>query len=135
MALLQWNDKFSVNVAEIDSQHKTIIELINSLFDAMKAGKGNLVIEQVLDNLSKYTFTHFNYEERYMRITDYPGYDTHKKEHDMLKSKVKELQKSLQTNSGTLSIQVMDFLKNWLTNHIMQVDKAYSEHFNKKNIR
>jgi hypothetical protein len=39
MGFTTWNDHYSVNVPEIDEQHKKLIALANQLYDAMRAGK------------------------------------------------------------------------------------------------
>ena len=48
MALLNWDSSLSVNVAEIDKQHKKLINMINELNEAMKRGEGKNVIEKTL---------------------------------------------------------------------------------------
>jgi hemerythrin len=72
MAMVTWNDNLSVNVAEIDLQHKKLVGLINELFDAMKIGKGKDVTGKILDGLISYTATHFTQEERYFDKFGYP---------------------------------------------------------------
>jgi hemerythrin len=66
MAFMEWNNSFSVNVAEIDNQHKHLIDLINKLFEAMSVGKGSEVMGTVLKDLINYTVSHFAMEEKYM---------------------------------------------------------------------
>ena len=52
MGLMEWDDSFSVKVAEIDSQHQKLFELINSLYDAMKEGKSKDMLGGIIDELS-----------------------------------------------------------------------------------
>jgi hemerythrin len=56
MALIAWSDSISVQVAEIDQQHKKLIAMINELSAAMKAGKGNEVLGKIADSLIGYTW-------------------------------------------------------------------------------
>ena len=65
MALIQWNNDLSVNVKEIDTQHQNLIRMINELFDAMKVGKGTEVLGKIFLQLTNYTKTHFQTEEKY----------------------------------------------------------------------
>lgn len=48
MALIEWESKFSVGVFEIDNQHKQLVKIINTLFDAMKQGAGNKVLGRII---------------------------------------------------------------------------------------
>jgi hypothetical protein len=59
MALLEWEQGFSVNVAEIDRQHQKLIGMINALNDAMKEGKGKEVLAQIHGELSVYAGDHW----------------------------------------------------------------------------
>jgi hemerythrin len=40
MASLTWNDKYSVNIREIDEQHKRLLALMGDLHAAMLQGQG-----------------------------------------------------------------------------------------------
>ena len=66
MPLITWTDNLSVNHTEIDNQHKKLVDLINILFDAMKAGKGTDVLNKIFAELTSYTIYHFTYEEKLM---------------------------------------------------------------------
>ena len=65
MALITWNEQYSVNVSEMDIQHQRLFELINQLHSAMLAGKGNETMDGILHGLKEYTITHFSAEEKY----------------------------------------------------------------------
>ncbi len=134
MALMTWNDSFSVHINEIDAQHKKWIDLLNSLHDAMKAGKGKEKIGEVLTGLVEYTKVHFSKEEGLMRASAYPFYAQHKKVHEDMVKEVESLLARYKSGEGTLTLDVMQFLKNWLSEHIMTTDKNYGPYLNSKGI-
>jgi hemerythrin len=135
MALIHWDSSFSVNVAEIDRQHQKLVQMINGLNDAMREGKGKDVLANVIDGLIGYTRTHFGTEEKYFDQFQYPDRDNHKKEHVEFVKKVSEFREKFEKGQIGLSIQVMNFLSDWLRNHIMGVDKKYGPFFNEKGLR
>lgn len=134
MALLDWKDEFSVGIAEIDRQHKVLIDLINKLHSAMRAGVGKRALSDILSELVEYTNTHFEHEEKMFLQYDYPERSTHHKEHEILTRQVLEFQNEYQEGRTSISIDVMDFLKDWLINHIAGSDKKYTQFFNAKGI-
>jgi hemerythrin len=126
MAFIDWSNSLSVDIKELDDQHKKLIELINQLNDAMKVGKGKDVIGKVLGSLIVYTKSHFATEERLMQTHSYPSYIIHKKAHDDLTKQALDLQKKFEAGNLAITIEVMGFLKDWLSKHIMNTDKQYS---------
>lgn len=134
MALMTWSDKLSVGVKQFDEEHKQLVRLINQLHDAMKTGQGKQVISNILQGLISYTQNHFATEERLMRTHGYPDYEQHKKEHNSLTLSVLDLQKQYQAGNMLLSQKVMDFLKDWLANHIQGLDKGYGPFLNGKGV-
>ena len=77
MALLTWQEKYSVGIKEIDNQHKQLIDMINELNDAMLAKRGKEVLMSVLNKLAAYCVTHFTNEEKMMSTHDYPDFAEH----------------------------------------------------------
>ena len=134
MALMEWTDDLSVSVKEIDEQHKKLIGLINSLHAAMLAKQGKQVLEKTIEELAAYTVYHFKTEENYMQKFAYPQYYFHKKEHDAFVKKVGDFQADFSSGKLGLSVEIMNFQKDWVTNHIKGTDKGYSATFHKNGL-
>jgi len=132
---MTWKDSYSVGVAEIDRQHKKLIELINTLHDAMSQGKGKQVVDTVLADLIKYCGTHFALEEKYMAETGYPDFESHREKHRKMTQKVLALQAEVKAGKKMITMEVMKFLEQWLDKHILGTDKKYGPHLNAKGIR
>ncbi|OGU68125.1 MAG: hemerythrin [Stygiobacter sp. RIFOXYA12_FULL_38_9] len=126
MALIQWNSTLSVNITQIDNQHMKLVELVNTLHDRMKEGKGKAALSGILNELTNYTVYHFKTEEDIFRKYNYPQTDAHLKEHDALVQQVVKLKADFDNGKSVLTLDVMNFLKDWLTLHIMGDDKAYT---------
>jgi hemerythrin len=135
MPLMNWKDDYSVKVRTIDQQHKKLIELLNQLYDAMRAQKGKEVLGQVLNELVTYTNTHFTFEEGLMQKHSYPAFESHKLQHQMLVKKVLEFQKEFSAGRATGTIDVMNFLKDWLNDHILGTDRQYASFFETKGVK
>ena len=134
MSFFPWNDGYSVNIREIDEQHKRLVSLVDEMYEAMRAGKGSEVLGKILADLIHYTKTHFATEERYFRLYGYPEFEVHKKEHDILTGQAMDLKEKFDAGQTALSSQTGTFLKNWLINHIQKTDKKYSAFLNGKGL-
>lgn len=134
MAFINWNENLSVNVKGLDNQHKKLVGTINELHDAMKDGQSNKVLSKILFDLVAYTKTHFKSEEELFEKYHYPDKIKHKKEHDDFVNKVGQFMNEFNNGKKNISIEVMNFLNNWLLNHIKVSDKAYSSFLNNHGI-
>jgi hemerythrin-like metal-binding domain len=123
MAFIDWNDTYSVGVVKIDNQHKRLVQIINELSDAMGAGKGKEVLGNVLKELIAYVNTHFKTEEEMMVKYGYEEYENHRYEHEKLTYEVKRFFDDYQAGKALLSVQIMNFLRSWLMDHIVVKDK------------
>ncbi|HUI31201.1 MAG TPA: bacteriohemerythrin [Candidatus Acidoferrales bacterium] len=118
MALMKWRERFAVNIKEIDEQHR----------------KWRDMLENILGGLVEYTRVHFATEERLIQQSWYPFFEGHKKIHDDMIGEVELLELRHKSGETSLSIYVMNFLKNWLADHIMGTDKNYGPYLNSKGI-
>ncbi len=135
MAYIDWQDDFSVNVKEIDDQHRGLIDIINSLYEAMLANKGRDLQKQTVNRMIDYAANHFALEEKYMKQFAYAGYQKHKGEHDQFTAKAHGLQERMNKAGSVLTLEILNFLREWLRNHILKVDKEYSAHFTRNGLR
>lgn len=132
--LITWSDNLSVKVPEFDEQHKKLIGIINRMYDALKSGRGKEAVETVLPELVEYTKEHFANEEALMQKLNYPGYLDHKGKHTALTNQVLEYVDRLKEGKSTAAVEMMEFLKKWLTSHIKGVDKKYGPYLQNKRV-
>ena len=134
MALMSWKDEYSVRITTIDTQHKKLVDLLNQIHEATHAGRGKEVVEKILNDLVAYTKLHFATEEEYLKKHAYPGFSQHKAEHDKLANQVLQFQQDYKSGKALMSIEIMQFLRDWLTKHILGSDKQYSPFLNSKGV-
>jgi len=134
MAIISWDDSFSVNVDGIDKQHYKLFGMINDLNDAMNQGKDKDILGKTISDLIDYTGTHFGTEEKYFDEFGYPETESHKKEHSDFVKKVCEFKEKFDAGTDELSTDIMNFLADWLQGHIKGVDKKYGSFFNENGL-
>jgi hemerythrin len=130
MALVTWDQSYSVKIAKCDADHKKLFALLNQLHEAMSAGKGKEVIGRKVKELSDYTKFHFSAEEELLEKTHYPLTGPHLAQHRVFVQRVEQFQKDVEKGVLGKAIEAVTFLKDWLTNHVKQVDQQYSAHLN-----
>jgi hemerythrin len=132
MVLIKLEDTLKLDIPEIDSQHETLIMLINLLHETMLQGAGKAALDEVLSKLLEHTQTHFAYEEKLMSQKGYPGYESHKSEHDNLTQHLMDLITRYKNGELLLSFGVVLELKGWALVHIEKSDKALGTFLNKE---
>ncbi len=128
MGMFTWQEKYSVRNAVIDEQHKGLFHAADELHAAMLRGAGRQVIGATLDALIDYTQTHFREEEQLMQKYKFPQYAQHKAEHDKFIRQAKGLKDGLSTGQAAITVSTMQFLNDWLKNHIIGLDTKIAQH-------
>ena len=124
-----WNDELSVGILSIDEEHRHIFGMISRLEQAIAVGRGKQVMAEVFDELLEYTATHFRHEEKLFDVYEYPDREKHRKQHEIMVQQVKELNRD---RRYVFPENLADYLRDWLSNHIMKTDKLYAEFLREK---
>jgi len=132
---VEWSDDFSVKVSLMDDEHKVLFDLINDLNSAMMDGQSSREIGKILDSLIDYTEYHFNHEEEMLKKISYPNISEQEKYHKLFVNKMKEFKKEMESGEVLLSVKIIDFLKDWLVSHIVNIDTKYSGFTNERGIK
>ncbi|MDH5228688.1 MAG: bacteriohemerythrin [Gammaproteobacteria bacterium] len=130
MAYIDFNQELHVGSKVMDQEHAVLIRFINMLHECTQEGHDDKTVGTVLTGLLEYTRTHFFVEEELMHAYEYPKYKEHKSAHDTFKSKVVKLNDEFQRGDMQITSTVLEFLKQWLTEHILKVDRELARHLN-----
>jgi len=129
MTFMQWTKKMSVGVAELDNDHKRLIDLINRLAQNAGDETKDAMLRQCLYGLQRYAEVHFRREEAVMTACGYRALEHHKSEHRAFVDKISALNRSFESRPGDMASAINDellaFLRDWLNHHILIEDMAY----------
>jgi hemerythrin-like metal-binding protein len=132
---MEWNDNLSVGVETFDKQHKKLIDLFNAFFASIQNKEGKERMEKVINGLKQYTVEHFKSEEDKMVLYKFPGYISHKKDHDDFVKAVIDFENRFKQGKMVLTIELTNFIKDWISDHIMKIDKQYTDFFVQKGVK
>jgi hemerythrin-like metal-binding protein len=123
MAFFEWKDSLTVGHPMIDRDHRMLIQYVNEMHTAMMSGKGKATVGLILGKLVAYTKEHFGREEIFWKSRGYVELEAHQKRHADLLKTVDKFKTDFDKGSNGLSVDVMNFLREWLNNHIMKSDQ------------
>ena len=134
MVFFKWTKDLETSIPLVDREHQKLVELLNKLYNAMKRGEGTEVVGEIIGSLKRYTQTHFKNEEKLFEKLGYPKIDEHIKIHNNFVAKIVEFEREFNSGSVALSIDIMNFLRSWLKDHIAGDDQAYARYFKDKGL-
>ena len=124
----EWKKEYSVKVKLLDEQHQQLIQTIDGLYQAILQNRGTEALNAVFANLNNYANVHFAEEEKYFKEFNFPETAAHTSLHSNFKKEILEMEKTSVDDNAPLKL--FFFLENWWINHIMDIDKRYSDFFN-----
>lgn len=123
--IMPWSSRLALSIDVIDNHHKELVRMINQLHKAMRMQKGTGKVAEILGALLDYTVFHFGFEEQLFDRFGYPETAGHKKIHQKLIGQIADFKDDLRAGKSTVTMELMDFLKDWLKEHILKTDMAY----------
>ncbi len=127
MSLFAWKAEYSVNEAALDSHHKELFSILNTVYEnVMNSTEVDCVLPKI-DELLAYTSYHFSAEEQYLREKDFPGIDDHMAEHKEFTHAIETLRTSYHNNDLEVSRDLIIVLGEWLLRHVIKEDRKYAE--------
>lgn len=130
MPFFVWSSAFSVGVAHLDEQHRTIFDLMERMYDSLASGNASMEIDRMsrmLVELRDCADTHFTDEEGLLVSIGYHELDTHKAMHRCFVQQLDEFRHCQCDGGVALNISLLLFLRDWLLNHILQEDRKYRD--------
>ena len=137
--MFEWQENFSVGIKELDDQHKELLRVGDELVVAMKNIAQGIDeydhVRQLLQEMSEYTSYHFDSEEELMARHDYPGLDRHRKQHRLFVGRLEDIDLAeLDLDQEEFMMDLLNFVADWVENHILHEDSKYGEFFQDQEI-
>lgn len=124
MVIFKWEDRFLTGAPQIDEHHLHLVKLLNNTYADFISHTSTDRLNTLFYELIDYATYHFSAEEQLMQENGYPETTTHKLEHALFCKEVAEIHANFLKRQQPLFLEVLVFLQNWLTSHILQSDAA-----------
>ena len=134
MEQIMWTDKFSVGVAQLDAQHKTLIAMVNRLLSSPEVTTRSETISDLLSDMTDYARTHFRTEEELMRQHGYPMLDEQIAQHRSFRKKAVDFCTATTLAIDEIPDTMLNYLREWLLEHILTVDMQYKPFFEEQGL-
>lgn len=128
--LIKWTEDLSVGHEILDKEHQKWIAILNDFYQGLKDGRSKEKLIELVVAMLDYTKYHFASEEKYMKSINFPDFDKHKEKHDFYENRITEFHDKIKEGKMILSLEVTNFLKTWLINHIKGTDQNYARFAN-----
>ncbi len=125
--VMAWSEALSVGDPELDEQHRTLIEMFNTLFSFLNRGESKDKIGPLLSDLNSYTRLHFRNEERHIGLIAHVNMEKHFQEHLQMEKQIEVYQEIFARNDSDLTYEMIGFLRDWILRHIMHTDIEYKQ--------
>lgn len=122
---IEWSNDFCLGIPVIDDQHKRLFAIINRLDSEYRGKKCIETIEKIFLELINYCNYHFTLEEKAMAKCNYDRLELHKAAHDLFVKKIHEFYVKHKKNECSALPDTINFLNDWLIDHIMVEDRHY----------
>ncbi len=134
---MEWSAEFDLGIEKIDKQHKHIVTAINALENAILKKQTGEMLAKVSKALYGYAHSHFEYEEELLERHGYPSLRQQLEEHSSFILKIKEFDRAIAETDDTqkLGMQICNYLREWLVDHILEKDKRYLTLLGNKGIK
>ncbi len=123
--VLKWDDRiYATGCPVIDAQHKSLFKMVNRLLAAMKAGRGNEEIADMIRFLDSYIDKHFSYEEAEMERRRCKACSANKKAHRAFRLRFENLKNKFDRDGASLAlvVELQRTVCRWLQEHIARID-------------
>ncbi|VAW23610.1 hypothetical protein MNBD_BACTEROID01-1700 [hydrothermal vent metagenome] len=125
-----WTEELSIGNADIDIDHKKLIDIYNDLVEFVRFKKGHEEFAKILSKMTDYSLVHFKREEQYMQKMSYPKLAEHEKSHKNYVFKVAIYNVDLLGINPPDPNDIIKFLGKWWITHILKSDKDYEDYRN-----
>ncbi len=120
----KWEEILYTGNTVVDSQHRILVDLFNSLITAYSLNNEKAVITKILFELEDYAQFHFIEEETLLSCMEHFPSREHLKEHKEFARKISELKFDYVSDNRLIVPELIEYLKNWIRNHILGIDKV-----------
>lgn len=123
MPLIAWRREFETGIADVDHEHRELVDLINALHERLGSDADHDEIARFLGEVFARISAHFALEETIMRKHRYDEYEAHKADHERLLDEIRDIMDAHEAGSYDGSRTALaGAVRDWFVDHFRTRD-------------
>ena len=123
MTLIEWRTEFETGVADVDHEHRELVDLINALHSKVENDDSPETVSTFLGEVFAKISAHFALEETVMRKHGYDEYAEHKADHEKLLDDIRDIMDDHEAGHySDVGDQLAHAVRDWFVNHFKTKD-------------
>lgn len=133
MNLISWREEYLIGIPMIDNRHIQLVDIINSLNNAVVECRSQDTLESTFEQLHHYITEHFSEEEEFMKSINYPQLSQHIQIHNDFRAEIKEFYAKYKEGDSFAAMPFVMYLRDWFVNHICFRDSLIKPYIKNEN--
>ena len=130
---IHWKAEYMINNPVIDKEHKHLFDIAAEAFKPVLPDEKKKKIRSIIIELNEYMKIHFQHEESFMRLIDYPNLP----QHEIIHHNIIESMQTMLASLATIPIKQFEkdlavFIDTALVNHIRLEDQKIQDFYRGK---
>ncbi|TFG86122.1 MAG: bacteriohemerythrin [Chromatiales bacterium] len=126
MSRIEWRPEFATGIADVDHEHRELIEWLNrALAASVEPGVQSVDLAELLGEIFARISAHFALEERIMKVRQYDEFASHKQDHERLLDDIRDIMDTVESGTAFVPDQFVGRLTEWFSGHFRTHDARF----------
>jgi hemerythrin-like metal-binding protein len=126
--LIELTDEVLTGIEEIDSGNIELLNKTNELLKAIKLGRGDEEVDELIRYLDTSITEHFSREEEILMEYAFPDFGCHIAQHSRFLDEFNGIKSKFYRDGAnfSISIDITNMIINWLGEHVCEKDRKFA---------
>lgn len=127
---LRWLDVFTMGIAEIDDDHRHLIDDAESISALVDNARPWSEVVAMVEIMAERCSAHFRREEQILARDRFPHHEAHRQEHARIEREIADIVSRAQSGaeSTPAMIEAALYFRGMLIDHLLRYDLGYKSH-------
>ncbi len=130
--VIKWTQHYALGVHTLDRQHRELFRRMNRLGEQLNVDASKELVDELLRFLLVYVDVHFNEEEQFMQLHEYPHLEEHRQAHADFVQRVEQFMH--EDRDRYSQEELRSLVVDWISTHVLRADLDFGRYLETRSV-